>query len=140
MGKIFISPRHTPNFEKRTTAGAGVIQNFTPSWFSVNMGTGIVSISSPIPSPPPAPPHHQIHQLHHLHSQRPLLRRHLLRHIPYPVVFKLMIEHPVQSLFLGTAPMGFATIVNVFPWFVRAAGVTGRRIWLGKCGGLAFMM
>src|SRR5438034_11298924 len=37
-----------------------------------------------------------------------------LRYILYPAVWQLMIEHPLQSLFLGTAPMGFATLVNMF--------------------------
>ena len=38
----------------------------------------------------------------------------LLRYTLYPATWTLMIHHPVQSLFLGTLPMGFATIVNMF--------------------------
>lgn len=38
----------------------------------------------------------------------------LLRYTLYPEIFRLMIAHPVQSMFLGTVPMGFATIVNMF--------------------------
>jgi tellurite resistance protein TehA-like permease len=37
----------------------------------------------------------------------------ILRYILYPAIWKAMIRHPVQSLFLGTFPMGFATIVNM---------------------------
>lgn len=38
----------------------------------------------------------------------------LLRYILYPEIFRVMITHPVQSLFLGTFPMGLATIINMF--------------------------
>ena len=38
----------------------------------------------------------------------------LLRYSLYPATWTLMLQHPVQSLFLGTLPMGFATIVNMF--------------------------
>lgn len=91
------------------------ILNFTPSWFSVNMGTGIVSIL-----------------LHNLPFQFPGLKVigvvifclnvllfvvffgiSCLRYILYPIVFPRMLRHPTQSLFLGTLPMGFATIVNM---------------------------
>jgi hypothetical protein len=37
----------------------------------------------------------------------------ILRYTLYPAIWKAMIRHPVQSLFLGTFPMGFATIVNM---------------------------
>jgi tellurite resistance protein TehA-like permease len=38
----------------------------------------------------------------------------ILRYTLYPATWSLMLRHPVQSLFLGTLPMGFATIVNMF--------------------------
>lgn len=38
----------------------------------------------------------------------------LLRYVLYPEIFHVMIVHPVQSLFLGTFPMGMATIINMF--------------------------
>ena len=38
----------------------------------------------------------------------------ILRYSLYPATWTLMLRHPVQSLFLGTLPMGFATIVNMF--------------------------
>lgn len=37
----------------------------------------------------------------------------ILRYALYPAIWKAMIRHPAQSLFLGTFPMGFATIVNM---------------------------
>ncbi|KAL4903982.1 voltage-dependent anion channel-domain-containing protein [Aspergillus multicolor] len=51
----------------------------------------------------------------------------LLRYILYPEVVKVMVGHPVQSLFLGTFPMGLAMIINMFcfvcvePWGYKAA-------------------
>ncbi|RAH49434.1 TDT family transporter [Aspergillus brunneoviolaceus CBS 621.78] len=38
----------------------------------------------------------------------------LLRYTLYPEIFFAMIRHPVQSMFIGTFPMGFATIINMF--------------------------
>lgn len=38
----------------------------------------------------------------------------ILRYTLYPAIWTLMLRHPVQSLFLGTMPMGFATIINMF--------------------------
>ncbi|CAI7649942.1 unnamed protein product [Penicillium pancosmium] len=38
----------------------------------------------------------------------------LLRYVLYPEIFGVMVTHPVQSLFLGTFPMGLATIINMF--------------------------
>ena len=92
-----------------------LVLNFTPSWFSVTMGTGIVSIL-----------------LHNLpYNCRPVywisvaifclniflftsfLIISILRYTVYRGLFGFMIRHPVQSLFLGTIPMGLATIINM---------------------------
>ena len=37
----------------------------------------------------------------------------LLRYMLYPEIWVVMIHHPTQSLFLGTFPMGLATIINM---------------------------
>lgn len=37
----------------------------------------------------------------------------LARYILYPQIWTAMIRHPAQSLFLGTFPMGLATIINM---------------------------
>lgn len=37
----------------------------------------------------------------------------ILRYTLYPEIFKVMIKHPVQSMFIGTFPMGLATIINM---------------------------
>ena len=37
----------------------------------------------------------------------------ILRYVLYPEVWLKMVRHPTQSLFLGTLPMGLATIINM---------------------------
>jgi tellurite resistance protein TehA-like permease len=37
-----------------------------------------------------------------------------LRYTLYPEIFRAMISDPVQSMFIATLPMGFATIINMF--------------------------
>ncbi|KAF9639206.1 hypothetical protein BFW01_g10103 [Lasiodiplodia theobromae] len=92
-----------------------IVRNFTPSWFSVNMGTGIVSIL--------------LHNLPYngawlywlsvsLFATNVLLFTlflaiSTLRYTLYPRIWTAMINHPAQSLFLGTFPMGLATIINM---------------------------
>ncbi|KAK2606111.1 Plasma membrane sulfite pump involved in sulfite metabolism [Conoideocrella luteorostrata] len=92
-----------------------VVRNFTPSWFAVNMGTGIVSIL-----------------LHNLPYNAQWLQYisyiffglnlvlftiftglSIARYALYPEIWGAMISHPGQSLFLGCFPMGFATIINM---------------------------
>lgn len=54
----------------------------------------------------------------------------VLRYTLFPGIFMAMIRHPVQSLFVGTFPMGLATIVNMIvfvcvpawgPWAITLA-------------------
>lgn len=92
-----------------------IIRNFTPSWFAVTMGTGISSIL-----------------LHNLPYNGTWLQYisyvifalnvllfviftiiSLLRYTLYPEIWRVMIRHPAQSLFVGCFPMGLATIVNM---------------------------
>lgn len=37
----------------------------------------------------------------------------ILRYLLYPEIWGAMLRHPTQSLFLGTFPMAFATIINM---------------------------
>ncbi|KAE8382507.1 malate permease [Aspergillus bertholletiae] len=93
-----------------------IVRNFTPSWFSVNMGTGITSILlNTLP--------YNGQWLYYISIIifvlnvtyfTIFLAITLLRYILYPEIFKVMVTHPVQSLFLGTFPMGLATIINMF--------------------------
>lgn len=101
--------------EKQNRGWRNIVLNFTPSWFSVNMGTGVASIL-----------------LHNLpYNGRWLywisvaifclnivlflifLAISVLRYVMFRGLFFFMIRHPVQSLFIGTFPMGLATIINM---------------------------
>jgi tellurite resistance protein TehA-like permease len=76
----------------------------------------------------------------------------ILRYTLYPATWTLMLQHPVQSLFLGTLPMGFATIVNMYvavcvpAWGGSAAYVAWGMWWVDVgvsvacCLGLPFQM
>jgi tellurite resistance protein TehA-like permease len=91
-----------------------VVRNFSPSWFSVTMGTGIVSlllITIPF----------KADWLYWLSVAFFILNTILftlaflasiLRYTLYPEIWAVMIADPTNSLFLGTIPMGFATLVE----------------------------
>lgn len=91
-----------------------VVRNFSPSWFSTTMGTGIVSlllITIPF----------QAAWLYWLSVVFFVLNAviftaaftiSLLRYTLYPEIWTVMIRDPTNSLFLGTIPMGFATLVE----------------------------
>ncbi|KAK4081862.1 hypothetical protein Purlil1_11549 [Purpureocillium lilacinum] len=95
-----------------------IVRNFTPSWFAVNMGTGIVSVL-----------------LHNLPWNAQWLQYvsyvffaanvvlfvvffaiSVLRYALYPEIWRAMISHPGQSLFLGCFPMGFAIVQETGLW------------------------
>ena len=91
-----------------------IILNFTPSWFSVNMGTGIISI---LLSTAP----YQFTGLKYIAIVFYVLNCILFltfltitiaRYIMFPSVFTKMLYHPAQSMFTGTFPMAIATIAN----------------------------
>ncbi|PKX90342.1 TDT family transporter [Aspergillus novofumigatus IBT 16806] len=93
-----------------------IVRNFTPSWFSVTMGTGIVSILlNTLP--------YNAQWLYWISVVIFAINVLLfitgciisfLRYILYPEIFGAMIVHPVQSMFIGTFPMGLTTIINMF--------------------------
>ncbi len=92
-----------------------ITMHFTPSWFSVNMGTGIVALL--------------LHQLPYqfrglgiisnvIFASNVLLFLLFLgisiaRYIIWPQLFPIMLFHPTQSLFLGTFPMAMSTIISM---------------------------
>jgi tellurite resistance protein TehA-like permease len=112
-----------------------VVRNFSPSWFSVTMGTGIVAtllITIPF----------KANWLYYLSIVFFVLNVILfslafaisiLRYSLYPEIWGVMIADPNNSLFLATAPMGFATIVEMWifvcvpawdaPWVITFAWV-----------------
>lgn len=109
-----------------------IVRNFSPSWFSVTMGTGVVSllfIAIPF----------QANWLYWLSVLFLGLNAVLftcafsvstVRYILYPEIWTVMIADSVNSLFLGTIPMGFATLISAWcslcipywgPWAVTFA-------------------
>ncbi|KAL2419939.1 Sulfite efflux pump SSU1 [Exophiala dermatitidis] len=95
-----------------------VVRNFSPSWFSVTMGTGAVSLLlGAIP--------YQADWLYWLAVVFLVLNTILfalalgtsiLRYTLYPEIWGVMIADSTNSLFLGTVPMGFATLLEA--WIV----------------------
>ena len=94
-----------------------VLRHFTPAWHTVIMGTGAVSAL--------------IHNFPYGNGT-PVIRIFTLiifflnlvlfilisgataaRYALFPDVWSKMMHHPAQSLFVGAAPMGFATLINI---------------------------
>lgn len=93
-----------------------LFKQFTPNWFTMNMGTGILSLmiaAFPYQFP----------------GQRYLAEGLWIINIGLFILFSLLfigrwifyfqsakklLNHPVQSMFLGAIPMGLATIINGF--------------------------
>lgn len=109
--------RHQQSYEhdrRYNTGWRRIPTNFSPSWFSVTMGTGVVSILLiNIPF--------QADWLYWLSVVFFALNAVLfalafgvsvLRYTLWPEIWGVMIQDPTNSLFLGTIPMGFATLVT----------------------------
>ncbi|KAH3913217.1 hypothetical protein HBI56_086310 [Parastagonospora nodorum] len=135
-----------------------LVQNFTPSWFAVTMGTGIVAVLLHTLSDLYPSHHHSLHTLSivffvlNVFLFAMIFIISILRYALYPATWSLMLQHPVQSLFLGTLPMGFATIINMFvavcvpAWGGKAPYYAWAMWWLDVgvsiacCLGLPFQM
>lgn len=92
-----------------------MIRNFTPSWFSVNMGTGITSIlllNFPYNARWLQYISYVIFALN-VFSFILFFLLSSLRYTLWPKIWVAMIRHPAQSLFLGCFPMGLGTIVSM---------------------------
>mgnify|MGYP001772475452 FL=1 len=96
-----------------------VVKNFTPNWFTLTMGTGIVAIdlhNSPYHFPYMIPITKFIWELNIVFFAVISLLF-IARWVFFFEGAKKMLHHPVQSMFIGAIPMGFATIVNGFILF-----------------------
>lgn len=92
------------------------VRHFTPSWFAVAMGTGVVaSLLNQLP--------YNGTWLYWISVVVFALNTFLfaaaliissVRYIMWPKVWSIMIRDPHHSLFLGAVPIGFATIINMF--------------------------
>lgn len=102
------------NNSKEDRGWRKIVRNFTPSWFSVSMGTGVVSILL----------HNLPYNAHwvwyisvivfclniFLFTAFSLIT--ITRYVLYPEIWNVMIKHPSQSLFLGCIPMSFSSAYN----------------------------
>jgi len=100
--------------EVPTSGIRAVIINFTPSWFSITMGTGILAVLLEL-----CP--YSFYGLSTIATIIFILNICIFlvflcvtvaRYVMYPFMWWRMLYHPAQSLFLGTFPMGLATIIN----------------------------
>ncbi|KAK4546954.1 hypothetical protein LTR36_001686 [Oleoguttula mirabilis] len=125
--------QHSGKAAKHQRGWRRIVRNFTPSWFAATMGTGITSIL--------------LHNLPYngrwlLYISYVLFALNvvlfvlftfisILRYTCYPGIWKAMLRHPTQSLFIGTFPMGLATIVNmiVFVCVPAWGGNTWKLAW-----------
>ncbi len=48
------------------------------------------------------------------------------RYILFPDIWSIMLRHPTQSLYLGTYPMGAATLISVAVGLIYEGGFGGR--------------
>ena len=118
-----------------------LIRQFTPNWFTVSMGTGVVAL---------------------IVSEFPMLKAFTwqlgtglwyfnillfvlfsvlygLRWAFYPHEAKQIFQHPSMSLFLGTIPMALATIWSAYLWrhsCTDCANALVCRCSLGALGGV----
>ncbi|KAG9220610.1 hypothetical protein CCMSSC00406_0003709 [Pleurotus cornucopiae] len=94
-----------------------IIRHFVPAWFAVNMGTGAISIlfySFPYGN---GSEEMKILSLLFFFLNLGLFiifaAVTAARYVLFPDLWSIMLQHPVQSLYLGCAPMGVATMISV---------------------------
>ncbi|WP_051482049.1 TDT family transporter [Paraburkholderia nodosa] len=100
--------------DRRIPAWLDKIRQFTPNWFAVTMGTGVVYLvlnalpgASPIKTEIAAWLWRIDIGLYAL-----FLAMFVGRFVLFGETIKPMLHHPLQSMFLGALPMGLAPIVN----------------------------
>ncbi|KAN0107204.1 Voltage-dependent anion channel [Russula decolorans] len=113
---IFLTYTLLPRMpEKKSIADS--IRHFPPAWFAVNMGTGAVSTLFAL-----FPYGANTRTSRALSTTVFLLNLSLFiifsavsisRYTRHPDIWRIMIRHPVQSLYLSTFPMGAATLIGV---------------------------
>ena len=99
---------------KQMSHPTDLIKQFTPNWFTMNMGTGILSLMlAAFP--------YKVAGLHLIAESLWIINIALFA--VFSVLFigrfafyfesaKKLLGHPVQSMFLGAIPMGLITIIN----------------------------
>ncbi|KAH9054058.1 voltage-dependent anion channel-domain-containing protein [Lactarius deliciosus] len=119
---------------------ADCIRHFTPSWFAVNMGTGAVSLLFSV-----FPYWAGSHALRALSTAFFFLNLLLfvlfcgasaVRYWCFPGVWRAMLRHPVQGLYVGTFPMGALTLIAVGTTVLHGQYGFGGRAFLYALWGL----
>ncbi|KAI9068273.1 hypothetical protein FKP32DRAFT_173940 [Trametes sanguinea] len=116
------------------------IRHFTPAWFAAIMGTGSISIlfnNSPYAQDSPVIKAFTF--IFFFLNLALFVVFNLLtiaRYIIFPDIWSLMIHHPVQSLFVGTYPMGLSTLLNIAVGFLYQRYHFGGRGFLYAMWGL----
>ncbi|KAH6666416.1 putative C4-dicarboxylate transporter/malic acid transport protein [Halenospora varia] len=109
-----------------------IVRNFTPSWFAITMGTGIIAVLlSKLPYNGT-----WLYMLSIIIFVLDIILFTLfclisaLRYIQYPEIWQAMLNHPTESLFLGTCPMSLGILIQMIlnvcvqawgPWTVTLA-------------------
>ena len=114
---------HMPTIiDERSLAGEGtgrlrhIVQQFTPNWFGATMGTGALALALN-QFPLALPGLHEAATGLWLFNIGLFATFGLLYAARWILFFdgaRRIFDHPVMSMFLGTIPMGLATIVNGF--------------------------
>jgi C4-dicarboxylate transporter/malic acid transport protein len=146
VGTVSLSARATPLHD--------IVRQFTPNWFTVTMGTGILALA-----------------LNQAPFATPALRTvaeglwftniglfviftalYVARWLFFPNEARRSFSHPVMSMFFGAVPMGLATIINGFlafgiaRWGETAVAIAQSLWWVDMvmavvCGvGVPFLM
>lgn len=112
------------------------VRAFTPNWFAVTMGTGILALVLP-KFPLPVPGLVAVGEglwWFDIGLFALCLALSAARAALYPRETLATLHHPVQSMFLGAIPMGFATLINGLiafglPRWGEAAAGLARDAW-----------
>ncbi|MFA6512487.1 MAG: TDT family transporter [Patescibacteria group bacterium] len=104
-----------------------IIRHFTPNWFAATMGTGVLALmlgNFPYGQPALTVVAQALWCVNVLFFTLFSLMF-LARAVFFPESFRHLFHHPVQPLFIGCIPMGFATIVNgmITLWPISAASM-----------------
>ena len=113
-----------------------IIRFFTPNWFAVTMGTGVLALVLAQATTPETPLFTLARTLWGINIGLFLLFMLLYvgRWLAYPQEATNVLFHPQMSMFLGTIPMGLATIINGFisfglPLMGATAVVIAHQLW-----------
>ncbi|RGP76836.1 hypothetical protein FLONG3_5042 [Fusarium longipes] len=109
-------------YEEKQRGWRRIVVNFGPSWFTVTMGTGITSIL--------------LHNLPYHGQWLFYVCITIVRYNCFKGVWSSTLRHPEQVVFLGTIPVGLATIINMIvfvcvpAWGKKAAHLAWALWWI----------